>query len=40
MAMALLPELGDTSMGNNLHATMVNLKKGSAGLNENMKQQT
>jgi phospholipid/cholesterol/gamma-HCH transport system substrate-binding protein len=23
-------------MGNNLHATMVNLKKGSAGLNENM----
>ena len=28
--------LGDTSMGNNLHATMVNLKKGSAGLNENM----
>ncbi len=28
--------LGDTSMGDNLHATMVNLKKGSAGLNENM----
>jgi phospholipid/cholesterol/gamma-HCH transport system substrate-binding protein len=28
--------LGDTSMGNNLHATMVNLKKGSAGLDENM----
>ncbi len=28
--------LGDTSMGNNLHATMVNLKNGSAGLNENM----
>ncbi len=28
--------LGDSSMGNNLHATMVNLKKGSAGLNENM----
>ena len=28
--------LGDTSMGNNLDATMVNLKKGSAGLNENM----
>ena len=28
--------LGDTSMGNNLHATMVNLKNGRAGLNENM----
>lgn len=28
--------LGDSSMGNNLHATMVNLKKGSAGLDENM----
>ena len=28
--------LGDSSMGNNLHATMVNLKNGSAGLNENM----
>ena len=28
--------LGDTSIGNNLDATMVNLKKGSAGLNENM----
>jgi phospholipid/cholesterol/gamma-HCH transport system substrate-binding protein len=28
--------LRDTSMGNNLHATMVNLKKGSAGLDENM----
>jgi phospholipid/cholesterol/gamma-HCH transport system substrate-binding protein len=28
--------LGDSTMGNNLHATMVNLKKGSAGLNENM----
>ena len=28
--------LGDSSMGNNLHATMVNFKKGSAGLNENM----
>jgi phospholipid/cholesterol/gamma-HCH transport system substrate-binding protein len=28
--------LGDTSMGNNLKATMVNLKKGSAGLDENM----
>jgi phospholipid/cholesterol/gamma-HCH transport system substrate-binding protein len=28
--------LGDTSLGNNLNATMVNLKKGSAGLNENM----
>jgi phospholipid/cholesterol/gamma-HCH transport system substrate-binding protein len=28
--------LGDSSMGNNLNATMVNLKKGSAGLNENM----
>ncbi len=28
--------LGDSSMGNNLDATMVNLKKGSAGLNENM----
>jgi phospholipid/cholesterol/gamma-HCH transport system substrate-binding protein len=28
--------LGDSSLGNNLHATMVNLKKGSAGLNENM----
>jgi phospholipid/cholesterol/gamma-HCH transport system substrate-binding protein len=28
--------LGDTSLGNNLKATMVNLKNGSAGLNENM----
>ena len=28
--------LGDSSMGNNLDATVVNLKKGSAGLNENM----
>jgi len=28
--------LGDSSLSNNLHATMVNLKKGSAGLNENM----
>src|SRR5450755_3694068 len=28
--------LGDSSMGNNLNATMVNLKKGSAGLNDNM----
>ena len=28
--------LGDSSMGDNLHATMVNLKNGSAGLNENM----
>ncbi|HEY4935423.1 MAG TPA: MlaD family protein [Puia sp.] len=28
--------LGDSSMGNNLSTTMVNLKKGSAGLNENM----
>jgi phospholipid/cholesterol/gamma-HCH transport system substrate-binding protein len=28
--------LGDSSMGNNLNATMVNLKKGTAGLNENM----
>src|SRR5450432_2351402 len=28
--------LGDSSMGNNLNATMVNLKKGSAGLDENM----
>ncbi len=28
--------LGDSTMGNNLHATMVNLKNGSAGLNENM----
>ncbi len=28
--------LGDTSLGNNLNATMVNLKNGSAGLNENM----
>jgi phospholipid/cholesterol/gamma-HCH transport system substrate-binding protein len=28
--------LGDSSMGNNLNATMVNLKKGSASLNENM----
>jgi phospholipid/cholesterol/gamma-HCH transport system substrate-binding protein len=28
--------LGDSSMGNNLHATMVNLKKGSEGLDENM----
>jgi phospholipid/cholesterol/gamma-HCH transport system substrate-binding protein len=28
--------LGDSSLGNNLSATMVNLKRGSAGLNENM----
>ncbi len=28
--------LGDSSLGNNLSTTMVNLKKGSAGLNENM----
>jgi phospholipid/cholesterol/gamma-HCH transport system substrate-binding protein len=28
--------LGDSSLGNNLNATMVNLKRGSAGLNENM----
>jgi phospholipid/cholesterol/gamma-HCH transport system substrate-binding protein len=28
--------LGDSSLGNNLNATMVNLKNGSAGLNENM----
>jgi len=28
--------LGDSSMGNNLKTTMINLKKGSAGLNENM----
>jgi phospholipid/cholesterol/gamma-HCH transport system substrate-binding protein len=28
--------LGDSSLGNNLNSTMVNLKKGSAGLNENM----
>jgi phospholipid/cholesterol/gamma-HCH transport system substrate-binding protein len=28
--------LGDSTMGRNLDATMVNLKKGSAGLNENM----
>src|SRR5450631_1818450 len=28
--------LGDTSLSNNLNATMVNHKKGSAGLNENM----
>jgi phospholipid/cholesterol/gamma-HCH transport system substrate-binding protein len=28
--------LGDSSLGNNLNATMVNLKKGSAGLSENM----
>ena len=28
--------LGDTSLGNNLKATIVNLKNGSAGLNENM----
>jgi phospholipid/cholesterol/gamma-HCH transport system substrate-binding protein len=28
--------LGDSSLGNNLSATMANLKKGSAGLNENM----
>jgi phospholipid/cholesterol/gamma-HCH transport system substrate-binding protein len=28
--------LSDTSMGNNLHATVVNLKKGSEGLNQNM----
>ena len=35
--MDLFPgSLGDSSLGNNLSATMVNLKKGSAGLNENM----
>jgi phospholipid/cholesterol/gamma-HCH transport system substrate-binding protein len=28
--------LGDSILGNNLNATMVNLKKGSAGLNDNM----
>jgi phospholipid/cholesterol/gamma-HCH transport system substrate-binding protein len=28
--------LSDSSMGNNMHATMVNLKKGSEGLSENM----
>jgi phospholipid/cholesterol/gamma-HCH transport system substrate-binding protein len=28
--------LGDSSLGNNLNSTMVNLRKGSAGLNENM----
>ena len=28
--------LGDSSLGNNLNTTMVNLKKGSAGLSENM----
>jgi phospholipid/cholesterol/gamma-HCH transport system substrate-binding protein len=28
--------LGDSSMGNNLNSTLVSLKKGSAGLNENM----
>ena len=28
--------LADSSMGNNLHTTMANLKKGSEGLNENM----
>jgi phospholipid/cholesterol/gamma-HCH transport system substrate-binding protein len=28
--------LGDSTLGNNLSTTMVNLKKGSAGLNENM----
>ena len=28
--------LGDSSLGNNLNATMVNLKKGSAGLSDNM----
>jgi phospholipid/cholesterol/gamma-HCH transport system substrate-binding protein len=28
--------LGDSSLGNNLNSTMVNLKKGSAGLKENM----
>ena len=28
--------LGDSSISNNLNATMANLKKGSAGLNENM----
>jgi phospholipid/cholesterol/gamma-HCH transport system substrate-binding protein len=28
--------IGDSSMGNNLHATMVNLKNGSAGLNEDV----
>jgi phospholipid/cholesterol/gamma-HCH transport system substrate-binding protein len=28
--------LGDSSLGNNLNATMVNLKKGTAGLDENM----
>src|SRR5450432_220430 len=31
--------LGDSSLGNNLNATMVNLKKGSAGLNENKKEE-
>ena len=28
--------LGDSSISNNLNATLANLKKGSAGLNENM----
>jgi phospholipid/cholesterol/gamma-HCH transport system substrate-binding protein len=28
--------LGDSSLGNNLNATLVNLKKGTAGLDENM----
>jgi phospholipid/cholesterol/gamma-HCH transport system substrate-binding protein len=28
--------LGDSSLGNNLNATMINLKKGTAGLDENM----
>lgn len=28
--------LGDSTMGNNLHSTMVNLKKGSEGLSEDM----
>jgi phospholipid/cholesterol/gamma-HCH transport system substrate-binding protein len=28
--------LSDSSMGDNLHATVANLKKGSEGLNENM----
>jgi phospholipid/cholesterol/gamma-HCH transport system substrate-binding protein len=28
--------LGDSSLGNNLNSTMVNLKKGSAGLKDNM----
>jgi phospholipid/cholesterol/gamma-HCH transport system substrate-binding protein len=28
--------LGDSTLGNNLNATMVNLKKGTAGLDENM----